>query len=210
MIRVLLVDDHQVVRLGLRSYLETDGGVQVIGEAENGQKAVEQAVELQPDVILMDLLMPVMSGIEAIEEISRRGVTTRIVVLTSSLDDEKMVHALKAGAVGYILKTSPAPRVLEAIQLAAKGDSVLDAQVQERVLGQLRKPTQEPLWKDLTERELEVLRGIARGKSNQEIADWLGIGIKTVKTHVSNIFLKLDVMDRTQAAIYAIRNELDD
>lgn len=211
MIRVLLVDDHEVVRLGLRSFLETESDIDVVGEAENGQAAIIAATQLKPDIILMDLLMPEMSGVEATRIILSADNRCRVVVLTSSLDDTMIINALKAGAVGYILKTSTATKVLEAIRQAAVGQSVLDESVQERVIGQLRDGSVEkPLWQELTPREMEVLKGIARGKNNQEIADWLGIGVKTVKTHVSNIFVKLDVLDRTQAAIYAIRHRLDE
>ncbi|QQE77658.1 response regulator transcription factor [Alicyclobacillus sp. SO9] len=209
MIRVLLVDDHEVVRMGIKSYLQTESDIEVIAEAQNGTEAVDLAVSLKPDVVVMDLLMPGMSGVEATAAIVGQGLSCKVIVLTSSLDDAKMVQSLRAGAIGYILKTSSANRVLEAVRLAASGQSVLDPEVQQRVIGQLQQTGDKPVWEDLTPREREVLKGIARGKNNQEIADWLGIGIKTVKTHVGNLFLKLDVMDRTQAAIYAIRNHLD-
>lgn len=208
-IRVLLVDDHEVVRMGIRSYLQTEPDIEVVAEAQNGAEAIEAAVSLVPDVVVMDLLMPGMSGVEATEAIIGRGLRSKVIVLTSSLDDAKMVQSLRAGAIGYILKTSAADRVLEAVRLAADGKSVLDPEVQQRVIGELQNPAPKAAWEDLTPREREVLKGIAQGKNNQEIADWLGIGIKTVKTHVGNLFLKLDVMDRTQAAIYAIRNHID-
>lgn len=209
MIRVLIADDHQVVRLGLRSYLETEPDLDVVGEACDGQEAIKLASEYQPDVILMDLLMPNVSGIEATEAIRRTTDATRIVMLTSSLDDEKMIQALKAGALSYILKTSLAEEVVRAVRAAARGESVLDPQVQQRIAGGLYNAGAAKPWDDLTARERDVLKGIAAGKNNQEIADWLGIGVKTVKTHVSNVFLKLGVFDRTQAAIFAIRNHLD-
>lgn len=208
-IRVMIADDHPLVRLGMRSYLETQVDIDVVGEAVDGQHAVELAMTLKPDVILMDLLMPLMSGIEATQAIKASPVASEIVILTSSLDDERMVQALRAGALSYILKTTSADEVGETLRSAARHQSVLDPQVQQRLIGELRGAVGTKPWEDLTERERGVLKEIAAGKSNQEIADDLGIGIKTVKTHVSNIFLKIDVLDRTQAAIYAIRNHLD-
>lgn len=205
MIRVLLVDDHPLVRFGLHSYLNTEVDLEIIGEAENGKTAVAMAAETKPDVILMDLLMPEMNGLEATEAIMALNLPIKIVVLTSSLDDEKIIQALRCGAAGYILKTTPAAKVADSIRAAAAGESVLDAEVQKRVIQGLQQPSERPLWQSLTDRELDVLRGIATGKNNQEIADWLGIGVKTVKTHVSNILSKLDVLDRTQAAIYALK-----
>jgi len=141
MIRVLIVDDHEVVRMGLRSFLETEPDIRVVGEAANGKEAVSAARELQPDIVLMDLLMPVMSGVEATAAITAAGMCTRVVVLTSSLDDTMIINALKAGAVGYILKSSAAGRVLDAVRQGAQGQSVLDESVQQRVIGQLRNTT---------------------------------------------------------------------
>ncbi|QSO46379.1 response regulator [Alicyclobacillus mengziensis] len=207
--RVLIADDHPLVRLGMRSFLETEGDMDVVGEAVNGQEAVELAVKEQPHVVLMDLLMPVMNGIDATKAIKNASPGIEVVILTSSLDDERMVQALRAGALSYILKTTAADEVAETLRRAARHESVLDPAVQQTLLGELRNPPGTKPWEELTDRERDVLRGIAAGRNNQEIADELGIGIKTVKTHVSNIFLKLDVMDRTQAAIYAIRNHLD-
>lgn len=208
MIRVLIVDDHDIVRFGLKSYLETVEDIEVVGEAENGQIAVELAQTLDPDVILMDLIMPVKSGVEAIQALKASGCESRVVVLTSSVDDKSVLEAVQAGALSYVLKTSTAKQLAYVIQQAAAGEPALDAQVQKALLGQMQGPTKAELWQELTDRELEVLQAIAKGQSNQEIADGLGIGIKTVKTHVSNIFIKLDVQDRTQAAIYAIRHQL--
>lgn len=209
MIRVLIADDHPLVRLGMRSFLETENDMAVVGEATNGQEAVDLVATESPDVVLMDLLMPVMNGIDATQLIRSQNPATEVVILTSSLDDERMVQALRAGALSYILKTTPAEEVANTLRRASRHESVLDPQVQQTLVGELRNPTGPKPWEDLTERERDVLRGIAAGRNNQEIADGLGIGIKTVKTHVSNIFLKLDVLDRTQAAIYAIRNHLD-
>lgn len=209
MIRVMLVDDHPLVRMGIRSFLETEEDLKVVAEAEDGKVAVEKARETTPDVILMDLLMPVMTGLEATEAIVAAGMDAKIVILTSSLEDEKIIQALRLGATGYLLKTTSAVKVVEAIRAAAVGESVLDSEVQKRVIHGLKQPVERPLWEGLTEREQDVLRGMAKGKNNQEIADWLGIGVKTVKTHVSNVFLKLGVLDRTQAAIYAIKHGLE-
>lgn len=183
--------------------------MEIVGEAANGEEAVQLANVHHPDVILMDLLMPVMSGIEATVAIKDLHLLTEIVILTSSLDDERMVQAIRAGALSYILKTTPAEQVADVVRSAARHQSVLDPQVQQRLIGELRGNQTVKPWEELTERERDVLRAIAAGKSNQEIADDLGIGVKTVKTHVSNIFLKLEVLDRTQAAIYAIRHHLD-
>lgn len=209
MIRVVLVDDHEVVRMGLRSYLETEPDISVVAEAANGQDAVDVVLKTSADVVLMDLIMPKMSGIEATSAIRSARHPARIIILTSSLDDERMIQALRAGALSYILKTSSADKVVAAIRAAAEGISILDPQVQQRLVGELQNAGTPKPWEDLTERERDVLKGIASGKNNQEIADSLGIGIKTVKTHVSNIFMKLSVLDRTQAAIFAIKNGLD-
>ncbi|WAH37788.1 response regulator [Alicyclobacillus dauci] len=208
MIRVLLVDDHDIVRLGLSTYLETVDDIEVVGEASNGQMAVDLARRLQPDVILMDLLMPVKSGVEAIRELSASGCTSRIVVLTSTVDDKSVLEAVRAGALSYILKTSPPHELTTVIRQASQGLPTLDSKAQKTLMGQVQAQNERELWQDLTDRELDVLRAIGTGKNNQEIADSLGIGIKTVKTHVSNVLLKLCVQDRTQAAIYAIRKEL--
>lgn len=207
MIRVLIVDDHELVRLGLRSYLDTEPDVSVVGEATDGASAVSMAQEFRPDVILMDLLMPGMSGVEATAEIARLHIPSRIVILTSSLDDERMIQALRAGALSYLLKTSSAAAVVNAIRAASEGTPVLDAAAQKQIVTGLHGRAE--VGGDLTDREKDVLRGIAAGKNNQEIADDLLIGVKTVKTHVSNILAKLAVSDRTQAAIYAIRHHLD-
>lgn len=208
MIRVLIVDDHDIVRTGLRSYLETLDDIEVVGEAGNGEMAIKLALDLVPDVILMDLLMPGKNGVEATIELKELGCPSRIIVLTSSVEDSWVISAVRAGALSYVLKTSTASQVVRAIRQAATGEPMLDAKVQRALVQQVRADSVIELWQSLTERELDVLRAIASGQSNQEIADELGIGIKTVKTHVGNIFLKLGVADRTQAAIYAIRKEL--
>jgi two-component system, NarL family, response regulator LiaR len=208
MIRVMVVDDHDIVRTGLCSYLDTIDDMEVVAEASNGEEAIDLALEHKPDVILMDLLMPKKNGVEATLELKQRGCPSRIVVLTSSVEDAWVFAAVRAGALSYVLKTSSASQVVQAIRQAAAGEAMLDAQVQKALVQQVRAQSTPELWQDLTERELDVLRLIASGQNNQEIADSLGIGVKTVKTHVSNLFLKLGVGDRTQAAIYAIRHQL--
>ncbi len=208
MIRVLLVDDHEMVRMGLAAYLSTTDDIEVVGEAENGKEGVRLAKELKPDVILMDLVMEEMDGIEATKEILKENPQARIIVLTSFVDDEKVYPVIEAGAMSYLLKTTRAPQIAEAIRAAYKGESVLEAKVTTKMMKKMRSESEKLPHHDLTERELEVLRLIAEGKTNQEIADQLVIGIKTVKTHVSNILAKLNVEDRTQAAIYAHRHSL--
>ncbi len=208
MIRVLIVDDHEVVRMGLSSYLETMEDIKVVGAANNGTEAVKLACALVPDVILMDLLMPEKSGIEAIRDLQAMGSSSKIIVLTSSVEDNQVLEAVRAGALSYLLKTCSASQVAQAVHKAAQGESVLDPVVQQSLVNHLHAEETTELWEQLTERELEVLKALATGKSNQEIADDLEIGIKTVKTHVSSIFSKLAVQDRTQAAIYAIRHHL--
>lgn len=208
MIRVLLVDDHEMVRMGLSAYLASQPDIEVVAEAASGAEGVQLAVEKQPDVILMDLVMTGMDGIEATREICARISQPKIIVLTSFIDDDKVYPALEAGALSYLLKTSKAHEIADAIRMAAKGESVLEPQVTGKVLSKMRHAGAPELHETLTERELEVLRLIADGKSNQEIADLLFIAIKTVKAHVTNILSKLELEDRTQAAIYAHRNGL--
>lgn len=209
MIKVLLVDDHEMVRMGLAAYLATTEDIEVVGEARNGKEGVELANALKPDVILMDLVMDEMNGIEATKQITTQLPNTKVIVLTSFVDDEKVYPVIEAGALSYLLKTSKASQIAYAIRAAANGEPVVESKVAGKMMSRYRKMN-DPLPHDaLTEREREVLKLIAHGKSNQEIADELFIGIKTVKTHVSHIFQKLAVEDRTQAAIYAIRNKLD-
>jgi len=207
-IRVLLVDDHEMVRMGLAAFLATTPDIEVVGEADNGKEGVRLARELKPDVILMDLVMEEMDGIEATKQITKENPEAKIIVLTSFVDDEKVYPVIEADAMSYLLKTTRAPQIAEAIRAAYKGESVLEAKVTNKMMQRMRAKEEKLPHEDLTERELEVLRLIAEGKTNQEIADQLVIGIKTVKTHVSNILAKLDVEDRTQAAIYAHRHSL--
>jgi NarL family two-component system response regulator LiaR len=210
-IKVLLVDDHEMVRIGLAAVLSTEEGLEIIGEASNGLEGIRLAQAYKPDVILMDLVMDGMDGIETTRRIMQQMPSCKVIVLTSYLDDEKMYPVIEAGAFSYLLKTSRAPEIAQAIRAAARGQSILESQVAAKMMNRLREPQQvAPAHDDLTERELEVLRLIAQGKSNQETADALFIGIKTVKFHVTNILAKLGVEDRTQAAIYALKNGLSE
>lgn len=208
MIKVLIVDDHEMVRLGISSYLGVQSDMEVVGEAENGQEAVEKALALRPDAILMDVVMPEMDGIAATKEILRQWPEAKIIILTSFIDDEKVYPAIEAGAASYILKTSTAAEIAKAIRATANGESVLEPEVTTKMMNRMSQKNQPQLYEDLTAREREVLMLIAKGKSNKEIADELFITLKTVKTHVSNILAKLQVEDRTQAAIYAFQHHL--
>jgi NarL family two-component system response regulator LiaR len=208
MIRVILIDDHEMVRMGLSAYLATQSDIEVVGEASDGKAGVQLAIEKKPDVILMDLLMEGMDGIQATREIMKVLPTPKIIVLTSFLDDDKVYPALEAGALSYLLKTSRADKIASAIRSAAKGESVLEAKVTSKVISKMQKFDQEKPHESLTAREMEVLQLIADGNTNQEIADKLYITVKTVKTHITNLLSKLELDDRTQAAIYAYRNNL--
>lgn len=208
MIKVLIVDDHEMVRLGISSYLGVQSDMEVVGEAENGQEAIEKALALRPDAILMDVVMPEMDGIAATKEILRQWPEAKIIILTSFIDDEKVYPAIEAGAASYILKTSTAAEIAKAIRATANGESVLEPEVTTKMMNRMSQKNQPQLYEDLTAREREVLMLIAKGKSNKEIADELFITLKTVKTHVSNILAKLQVEDRTQAAIYAFQHHL--
>jgi len=208
MIRVILVDDHEMVRMGVSTYLSTQSDIEVVGEAENGKVGIELALRLKPDIILMDLVMDVMDGIEATKEIIEQWSDAKIIVVTSFLDDEKLYPVIEAGATSYLLKTSRASHIADAIRATYNGESILEPKVTGKMMTKMR--TKEPRYPhdELTEREYEILLLIAEGKSNQEVADDLFIALKTVKTHVSNILSKLGVADRTQAVIYAFRHEL--
>lgn len=208
MIRVLLVDDHEMVRLGVSSYLMIQPDIEVIGEAVNGQQGVELALSLRPDVILMDVVMDQMDGIEATQHILAQWPQARILIVTSFLDDEKVYPALEAGASGYLLKTSTAQEITEAIRATYAGQKVLQVQVTNKLIADNLEKQKPKLHDNLTARELEVLRLVAQGHTNQEIADVLFITLKTVKTHVSNVLAKLEVADRTQATIYAFQHHL--
>jgi two-component system, NarL family, response regulator LiaR len=208
-IRVLIVDDHLVVRTGIRGLLMIEPGIEVVGEASDGAEAVVEAARLQPDVILMDLVMPRLDGIAAIQQIIAGQASARILVLTSFEADDQVFPAIRAGALGYMLKDFGPAELVRAIQRVHCGESSLHPAIARKVLQELahpplRPPTSEPL----TEREVEVLRLIAHGQSNQEIAATLRIGEGTVRVHVSNILSKLDLASRTQAALYALREGL--
>lgn len=201
-IRIVIADDHSVVRQGLKMFLALDDELDVIGEAENGAEALKLAHELKPDVVLMDLLMPVMDGITATERIRRELPDVEVLALTSVLEDNAVIGAVRAGAVGYLLKDTEADELRRSIKAAAAGQVQLSPQAAARLLREVRAP-ESP--ETLTERESDVLRLLALGKANKEIASELHIGEKTVKTHVSNILAKLGVQSRTQAALYATR-----
>jgi DNA-binding NarL/FixJ family response regulator len=201
-IRVLLVDDHSVVRQGLRMFLDLDPELEVVGEAGNGSEGVRLARELQPDVVLMDMLMPVMDGVTATGLIRQELPDIEVIALTSVLDDSSVFGAVRAGAIGYLLKDTEADELNRAIKAAAAGQVQLSPAAAARLVREVRTP-ENP--ETLTDRENDVLKLIARGMSNKEIARELGIGEKTVKTHVSNILGKMGVLSRTQAALQAIR-----
>lgn len=205
-IKVLLVDDHEMVRIGLAAVLDTEDGIEVVGEASNGVDGIRLAISYRPDVVLMDLVMDGMDGVETTAKLLEQHPDCKVIVLTSFIDDSKIYPVIEAGAFSYLLKTSRASEIAEAIRAAARGQSVLESQVAAKMMNRFRQPKHQekaPLHEDLTEREMDVLKLVAQGKSNQEIADSLFIGVKTVKFHITNIFNKLDVDDRTQAAIYA-------
>lgn len=208
MIRVLFVDDHEMVRIGVGSYLSSQKDIEVVGECDDGEPAVELALELKPDIILMDLVMKRMDGIEATAKIIEQWPEAKIMIVTSFLDDDKVYPALEAGAVSYLLKTSKASEIADAIRKTHYGETVLEPEVTGKVMQRMRTKEVKPPHDELTGRELEILMLIAQGKTNQEIADELYIALKTVKTHVSNILGKLEVQDRTQAVIYAFKHDL--
>ncbi len=208
-IRVFIADDHAIIREGIRALLATEKDIEVIGDAPDGLRAVAAVQQLNPDVILMDLLMPEMDGIEAIRRITASNFEARILVLTSFATDDKVFPAIKAGALGYLLKDSPPEMLVSAIRQVHRGDSWLHPKIARRVLQELSGPPKGPPTSDpLTEREVQVLRLVAQGQSNQEIALKLGIAEATTRTHVSNILSKLHLASRTQAALYALREGL--
>jgi NarL family two-component system response regulator LiaR len=208
-IRVLIVDDHAIVRKGVKALLDEVENIAIIGEASNGSEAVDQAERLNPDVILMDLEMPVMDGVEAISQITSRQEKARIVALTSFATDDKVFPAIKNGALGYILKDSDPDKLIEAIQQVHLGEPSLDPSIAKKVLNEISHPTKPPTSPDpLTDREVEVLRLVARGLSNQEIADHLTVAEVTVRTHVSHILSKLHLANRVQATLYALKEDL--
>ncbi len=205
-LRVLVCDDHAIVRKGIGALLATRQGIEVVGEAGNGREAVAQARQLMPDVILMDLVMPEMDGIEAIQKITEQQPDAHILVLTSFAADDKVFPAIKAGALGYLLKGSGPDELVQAIHQVAQGEPSLEPSIARKVLLELNRPPKAPPTTDpLTQRELEVLRLLAQGMSNREIADELVIHERTVCTHVSSILDKLHLASRTQAALFALK-----
>jgi NarL family two-component system response regulator LiaR len=208
MIRVVFVDDHEMVRIGVSSYLSAQPDIEVVGEADDGKKGVELALELRPDIILMDLVMKEMDGIEATRQIIEQWPEAKVIIVTSFLDDEKVYPALEAGATSYMLKTSKAGEIANAVRATYHGQSVLEPEVTGKMMVKMRQKNTHLPHEELTSRELEILLLMAEGKANQDIADELFIALKTVKTHVSNILSKLNVQDRTQAVIYAFKHSL--
>ena len=204
-IKVILVDDHEMVRLGLKSFLNLQSDIEVIGEADNGREGIELALALRPDVVVMDLVMPELDGVEATLSLLKKWKEANILVLTSYLDNEKIYPVIEAGAKGYMLKTANAAEILHAIRRVASGQIAIETQVDQKMKSHrddLR------LHDELTARERDILNLLAKGYDNQTIADELYISLKTVKTHVSNILSKLDVVDRTQAVVYAFTHNL--
>lgn len=213
-IRLLIADDHAVVREGLRNFIAVQSEIEIIGEAVNGEEAVELESRLKPDVILMDLVMPRMNGIEAIHEIRKRNPKARILVITSFAEDNKVIPAIKAGAVGYLLKDSSPQQLLQAIHDVNKGSLSFSQGITRQLMRELNRPIEAlPKKEKLTEREIEILKLSASGRTNQEIAAALVISEWTVRTHISNILSKLELSNRTQAVLYALREgmvSLDD
>jgi len=205
-IRVLVADDHAVVRQGLRTFLALQAEIEVVGEAADGEEAAAAAERLQPDVALMDLVMPRLGGIEAIRRIRELSPSTRVIVLTSFVDEDRMIPAVRAGAAGYLLKDVQPQELVRAIRTVHDGEALLHPAVVARLMEEVARDGDRPdAAALLTDREREVLALIARGHANKLIALDLGVSEKTVKTHVSNILAKLGVHDRTQAALYAVR-----
>lgn len=205
-IHILLVDDHAIVREGLRTFISTEPGMEVVGEAANGLEAIKKACDLQPDVILMDMAMPQMGGLEAILKIKEVCPEAKILVLTSFSDDDTVFPAIKAGALGYLLKNASPERLLNAIRDVYQGKSAISADIANKLIQEMQRQSNLPLTKDpLTERELDVIKLVAQGMTNFEIAETLVITEGTVRTHVSSILSKLHLANRTQAALYALR-----
>lgn len=209
-IRLLIADDHPIVRQGLLAFLQTQPEVEIVGEAVDGEDAVRAVERLLPDIVLIDIVMPKIDGIEAIRRIRDVSPSTRAIVLTSFADDDKIVSAVKAGAAGYLLKDARPQELIEAIRAVARGEVLLQPAIAARLIRELSRSSQDAAVEVLTARELDVLRLIANGRSNKEIAQDLVLSEKTVKTHVSNILAKLHLADRTQAALYAVRQRIVD
>ncbi len=208
-IRVLVADDHAVVREGLRTFLGLQDGIEVVGEAADGEQAVAEAQRLAPDVVLMDLVMPGLDGVGAMRRLRESLPGARVIVLTSFGDDERLLPAIQAGAAGYLLKDAAPADLARAVRLAHRGEALLDPSVAARLVDALAQPRGAAATEPLTPREREVLALVARGFANKRIARELGIAEKTVKTHVGHVLAKLGVADRTQAAVHAVRAGLD-
>lgn len=209
-ISVLIVDDHPVVRQGLRTFLETQDDLEIVGDASSGEEALALIGEVLPDVVLMDLVMPGIDGIEATRRARELSPSSKVIVLTSFADDEKVFPAIKAGADGYLLKDAEPAQLADAIRSVSRGEALLHPTVAAKLMQHVAASDHRAPGGELTQRELEVLRLIARGRSNREIARELSVAEKTVKTHVSNMLAKLHLADRTQAALYAVRRGLAD
>lgn len=209
-ITVLIADDHPIVREGLRTFLELQDDMDIVGEAADGEEAVAKAGDLLPDIVLMDLVMPRVDGIEATRRIRDGSPSTRVIALTSFADDDKVFPAVKAGAAGYLLKDMRPQELADAIRTVHAGEALLHPSVAAKLMQELATAKPDSPETALTEREHDVLQHIARGMSNREIAEALVVSEKTVKTHVSNILQKLHLADRTQAALYAVREGLVD
>jgi NarL family two-component system response regulator LiaR len=207
-VRVMVVDDHAIVREGLRTFLEMLPDIELVGEAANGQEALAVAQRVEPDVVLMDLVMPVMDGIEAIRRLQTQSPGVKVIALTSFSDDDKLYPAIKAGAAAYLLKDVGPQELADAIRAAARGEVRLHPEVTRRLMSGIAGEQAGASEESLTEREREVLRCLGRGLSNKEIGTELFISEKTAKTHVSNILGKLGLLDRTQAALYAVKHGL--
>jgi len=208
-IRVLIADDQALVRKGLHALISTKSEIEVVGEAADGDQAVREARTLQPDVILLDLVMPRTDGLGAIQEIKQENAEARILVLTGFAEDERVFAAIKAGALGYLLKESSPTELIQAIGAVSRGEAYLSPTITLKLVRELRRPSSLPLTEDpLTGREVEVLKLVAQGLSNQEIADKLVISERTVGAHISTILSKLHLANRTQAALYALREGL--
>jgi NarL family two-component system response regulator LiaR len=209
MIRVLIVDDHKVVRQGLRFLLEQEDGIEVVGESADGPSAIEAARTLAPDVVLLDLFLPGLDGIGVLARMKQDRPATEVLMLTSSSDDEHLLAAIRAGALAYLPKTAGVDQVIASVQAAARGESMLEPRIAARLVREVREvPLRRRPLDDLSPRELEVLAALARGRSNREIARALAISEETVKAHVSRILAKLQLGDRTQAAIFGLQQRL--
>jgi NarL family two-component system response regulator LiaR len=210
-IRILIADDHAVVREGLRALIDTEPGMELVGEAADGAEAVEKAQALKPDVILLDLVMPHKDGIAAIEEIKEEDPDAHILVITSFAEDDKVFAAIKAGALGYLLKDASPDELLRAVREVHRGEPSMQPSIAHKVMRELQRASSLPPTEDpLTEREVEVLRLVTQGLTNQEIAEKLFVSERTVRAHVSNILGKLHLANRTQAALYALREGIAD